>query len=135
MYQRHRVTRLASLVLPALLVATGAGAQQIKGRVMVLVDTSGSMIWHFGDNFTAGGDGDQNSLFTDSVQVGKNYYPGTLVNGTWSGTTSRLYAAKRAVTNVIYGASGIIDFGLMRFIAGPVNKQNCDSATNCCTFT
>src|SRR5436305_3056281 len=118
MRQQHRhPTHLAVVALLAAVLAREANAQQIKGRVMVLVDTSGSMIWHFGDNFTAGGDGDQNSLFTDATQVGKNYYPGTILNGVASGTGSRLYAAKHAVTSVLFGAGGDIDFGLMRYAA------------------
>src|SRR3954470_13574773 len=113
MRQQHRHP-----ILPALLAFVAAAAlhearaQQIKSRVMVLVDTSGSMIWHFGNNNTAGGDGDLNSRFTDSLQVNKSYYPGTLIAGKPDGVNSRLYAAKSALTSVV-NATGDLDFGLM----------------------
>src|SRR5438876_527489 len=66
--QHLRHPRIAFLALLAV-VGSEARAQQIKSRVMVLVDTSGSMIWHFNNNFSSGGDGDQNSLSTDGGQV------------------------------------------------------------------
>src|SRR5258708_27565329 len=59
-------------------LAGGASAQSIAGRVMVMIDTSGSMVWHFTDDFTAGGDGDLQSRFTDALHANKNYYPGTI---------------------------------------------------------
>ena len=132
---RHRHTRLAFLALLTLVTASSARAQQqIKARVMILVDTSSSMLWQFGGNVSAGGDGDQYSLFTDAAQMAKNYYPGTLVIGVRSGTTSRLYAAKHAVTNVIWGTSGFIDYGLMRYQPGPVMNGLCANSVNCCSF-
>src|SRR4051794_7398461 len=104
-----------SLVVSILLASGAVRAQSIpaEARVMVLIDTSGSMIWHFGDNNTAGGDGDLASRFTDSTQANKNYYPGTLINGKPDGANSRLYAAKGALTNVV-NSTGDLDFGLMR---------------------
>src|SRR4051794_6799945 len=97
-----RFPRTLTLLAFAISLYGGAAqAQQIKGRVMVLVDTSGSMVWHFTDNLTAGGDGDLASRFTDANQANKNYYPG-LKNGKPDGPNSRLYAAKAALANALF---------------------------------
>ena len=131
MHSRRFLTGLLILSwwLPA---ERAARAQQIKGRVMVMVDTSGSMVWHFNNNNSTGGDGDLKSLFTDSLQANKNYYPGNLINGVPDGTNSRIYAAKAALTNVV-NATGDIDFGLMRY--APANVGNgCQNNVNCCNF-
>jgi hypothetical protein len=117
--------------------AHGQSTNQIRPRVLVMVDTSGSMVWHFADNNTTGGDGStklSSPFFTrnfdatapDSYNL--TPYVGTTLTGTsatwcsmpsstltnYDGVNSRLYAAKQALTNVV-NASGDIDWGLMRY--------------------
>jgi hypothetical protein len=119
------------LVAVAMACAGPAFAQvQIKSRVMVVVDTSGSMLDHFGDNNGCGGDGNAQSRYTDINVVNRNYYPGTLINGVPDGANSRLFGAKSALFNVV-NSTGDIDFGLMRY---HMNAGNCPNAQNCCTF-
>src|SRR5439155_11684474 len=50
------------------------------------------------------------------------------------GTTSRLYAAKRALSDVIDGASGDIDFGLMRYAPAAIAMNSGQNGTNCCNL-
>src|SRR5262245_61285371 len=121
-----------------------AGAQtQIRGRAMVVVDTSGSMIWHFGDCDTTGGDGGNAALFCDN-RIGGSYacskqctaangaaqlFPTTITN------PSRLYAAKAALNDVINSASGAIDFGLERYALGSIadyGVATCPDPESCC---
>src|SRR5262249_38480725 len=106
--------------------------QQVKARVLVLVDTSGSMVAHFNNNNSCGGDGDLNSRYTDRNVAGRNYYPGTIIGGQPDGKNSRMYAAKLALTDVL-NATGDLDFGLMRYAAAPV-PNGCQNATHCCNF-
>jgi hypothetical protein len=101
--------------------------------VLVLVDTSGSMVWHFANNNSCGGDGDLASLYTDINVANKNYNPGTLIKGVPDGTNSRLYAAKAALTNVV-NATGDLDFGLMRYSPNGVGRGGCQNNRNCCNF-
>src|SRR5262245_39073526 len=99
-----------------LLCASGvASAQtQIKSRVMVLLDTSGSMGLHFADPTVFGlppiGDypgGDGSTSYTDANLNNAFMYPGKLLAaGTRDGVNSRLYAAKRALTNALNAYSG-----------------------------
>ncbi len=118
------------LLLIALFAAAPAAAQvQVKGRVMVVVDTSGSMLDHFQNNTGCGGDGDAKSRYTDGTQANKNYYPGNIVNGQPDGQNSRLYAAKAALFNVV-NSTGDLDFGLMRYHL----NAGCPNGTNCCNF-
>src|SRR5215212_5477486 len=94
--------------LPAVLPGVASAQVVIKPRVMVVIDTSGSMLWHFEDNNSCGGDGDRNSTYRDNMIGPNKLYPGT------DGNKSRLYAAKRAFSDVI-NATGDIDFGLERY--------------------
>jgi hypothetical protein len=131
--ERMMQTRSFGLFLGVLgLFAFGeARAQtQIKGRVMVLVDTSGSMAFHFTDNVTTGGDGDLQSRYTDGFVTDQSFYPGRLLGGgSFDGINSRLYSAKRALTEVV-NSTGNLDFGLMRYALG----STCADARNCCNF-
>ncbi|MCC6217835.1 MAG: hypothetical protein IT376_23450, partial [Polyangiaceae bacterium] len=117
---------------------------QIKGRVMVALDTSGSMIWRFQDNTNVQGDGDATSVFCDNELGASPTYrcsdnvACTVANGArpffpYSGANpSRMFAAKSALRNVINAHNGVLDFGLMRF---PNDTGVCSSGTNnyCCT--
>src|SRR6185369_11764243 len=99
---------------------------QIKGRVMVLLDTSGSMIWHFGDNNSTGGDSSpglaqfcDNSLGGGSTFACNANKACTAANGArpfWpvadAANPSRMLAAKLALQNVVNANAGILDFGL-----------------------
>src|SRR5262245_57595087 len=117
--------RFVRLAVAASLIAVSplAHAQsQIKGRALVTVDTSGSMVWHFGDCQSTGGDSGSPAYFCDN-NIGTGFactqnltcagaatalplFPTTPAN------PSRLFAAKRALQNVINSASGSLDFGL-----------------------
>ena len=145
-------------LLTAVLTAAPASAQvQIRPRVLIMVDTSGSMTEHFMDNVSTGGDG--STLYTDGVMTrgltqtpGFGLYTGYVVTGTcnappvtlssYDGFNSRMYAAKLAVANVVNG-SGDIDWGLMRYTGTQcpvVNTftrvtciRNADCLSNSCT--
>ncbi len=113
------------------MVRPAAAATQIRPRVMVMIDTSGSMSAHFQDNATTGGDGStyfHDSTLTRQFPADANFslYVGQEVGAlnqcvappltlsAYDGVNSRIYAAKQAMTNVLNG-SGDIDWGLMRY--------------------
>src|SRR5690606_30810828 len=115
----------------------------IKARMMVLVDTSASMIYQFTSDSSAGGDspagGDiaafcDNQIGTsfdcnDNVQCsvangGRNFFPVSNNNN-----PSRMLATKLAMLNVINAHSGLIDFGLARYRENP---SQCSNNTYCC---
>lgn len=126
---------------------------QIKGRVMVLLDTSGSMIWHFGDNNSTGGDSSPGlAMFCDNALGGGSTFACnankacTAANGGrayWpvadATNPSRMLAAKLALQNVVNANAGILDFGLERYAEDPTcpNTTNpaycCNSQTNAAT--
>jgi Sulfatase-modifying factor enzyme 1/Stigma-specific protein, Stig1/Putative metal-binding motif len=123
-----------------------ASAQtQIKARALVMVDTSGSMVWHFGDCATSGGDGGNAALFCDNhigngFDCSKQCTTGSGLNGVFSTTNdnpSRLFAAKAALTDAILAASGSIDFGLERYAVGTAADFGglalCSDPNYCCT--
>ncbi|MBN2715045.1 MAG: SUMF1/EgtB/PvdO family nonheme iron enzyme, partial [Deltaproteobacteria bacterium] len=109
----HSLRSKQFLLSAVLITATGlmpwsANAQlmyEIKPRILIVFDTSGSMAWNFSGNNTRG-DG-TNELWNN----GRYCCPGTANGG---GTTSRLYAAKNAMTQML-NASGEIEFGLLKF--------------------
>ena len=130
------------LVYPVALLASAQRAPakvlalpaQIKARVMVLVDTSGSMSLYFhdpaaGDDFP-GGDG--STSYTD-IHVTNTYaYPGKDVAGVRQGQFSRLFAAKKALRNAVSAYSGTVDFGLMAydFALCPFSNPLCEQCTS-----
>jgi hypothetical protein len=106
-----------------------AAQTQIKPRVLLMVDTSGSMLGHFTDDISTGGDGStyyHDSLITRQFPADANLsmYVGNFLTGScaapptvltqYDGVNSRIYGAKAAVNNVING-SGDVDWGLMRY--------------------
>jgi MYXO-CTERM domain-containing protein len=114
---------------------------------MVMVDTSGSMVWHFGDCATSNGDSGAPAVFCDNsigtafacnknlacsiANGGVPLWPTTLNN------PSRLYAAKAALNDVINSAAGDLDFGLERYSLTVANEYAngfnfCPNGTNCC---
>lgn len=126
-----RALNIGLVVGGLLLAASSADAQsstQIKPRVLLMVDTSGSMTEHFTDTQTTGGDG--SVIYSDAkmtrtlaangnlgLYVGYELAPLTcpsMASTKFDGSNSRIYAAKQAVNNVISG-SGDIDWGLMRY--------------------
>ncbi len=101
----------------------------IKARMMVLVDTSGSMIRSFNDESSQSGDSDGTAVFCDNG-IGTGFSCSANVACTLGGSTpglnlfpasnpdtnpSRMLGAKRALWNVFNANSGLIDFGLMRY--------------------
>ena len=117
----------------------------IKGRVLIQMDTSGSMVWDFAGHATPKGDGDSTALFCDNNLAGNTFHCDdnkacTVANGAAARfpvadltNPSRLYAAKSALNQVLKSQSGVIDFGLERFI----ENANCPSSSSkslyCCT--
>jgi len=104
-----------------------ANAQtSVRARVLLMVDTSGSMTEHMDSNTDSFADG--STIYRDAIMTrdtttfggGFSMYPGIaltnacLANSTYDGSNSRLFNAKAAVTNVV-NASGDIDWGLMRY--------------------
>jgi MYXO-CTERM domain-containing protein len=117
---------------------------QIKGRVMVLLDTSGSMIWHFDDSNTTGGDSPPGQAIICDNALGAGSFACnsgaacTAANGGrpyWpvadAADPSRMLAAKSALQNVVNANAGILDFGLERY----AESETCPNTTNpayCC---
>src|SRR4051812_10479698 len=150
--RRLGVSLAVGAMLLAHAVAASAQTNQIRPRVMIMVDTSGSMLEHFGDTNSAGGDGStfyQDSLLTRSFATDKNLglYPGFSLQATnqctmpatslssYDGVNSRMYAAKQAVQNVVFGSGGI-DWGLMRYTGNDcamVSGTVTDLGTVCAT--
>ncbi len=116
---------------------------------MVLVDTSGSMVWHFNDCSGAGGDGSKgDAAYCDNGINGSSFT--CAANATCSPSTgaalfqanadnpSRLLAAKAALNDVINSSSGSIDFGLERYAIATAadfragTPTICADANNCC---
>ncbi|MDD5307806.1 MAG: MopE-related protein, partial [Deltaproteobacteria bacterium] len=126
---RHRKSNTRFLIgailgaLVALLAASPALAQdQVKPRLLIVFDNSGSMAWNIAGN-SVYGDGSN-----DSWTGGRYCCPG---NG-----GSRIYIAKEAMRQMIF-ASGDIEFGLTKFVqtysaAGPGWQATC--GTNCYTY-
>jgi len=133
--QFRRRLALATVLASFSSVVAGSAAHaqtQIKPRVMLMVDTSGSMAEDTVANAATGGDGSssyQDSQMTAAAnQTTPNFspYPGYSTNNicppaanTTRGSASKMAAAKLAVTNVING-SGDIDWGLMRYTGASV---------------
>ena len=72
---------------------------QVKPRIMVLVDSSGSMTSVFASNADTAGDGNAALLYTDAAVTNQNHYPGNPIGG------SRMFAAKQALTNAVSAAA------------------------------
>ncbi|NRA34983.1 MAG: hypothetical protein HRU17_16775, partial [Polyangiaceae bacterium] len=137
-----------SASIPETLYARAVTTSIVKGRVMVILDTSGSMIWRFSGDQTMGGDGlpggsafcdgnlDEANVSTTGTFLCSDNVDCTLANGAvaafpYGSEVSRMFAAKEALTNVINAHSGLLDFGLTRYI----ENNNCPDSTYCCTPT
>jgi hypothetical protein len=136
-----------ALLTFALLCGAASAQTQIKGRALVMIDTSGSMVWHFGDCATTGGDSGSPSLLCDN-NIGTSFACSlgnacTIANGalplfaSTPSNPSRLFAAKQALANVINSSSGSIDYGLERYALASLvdgyNPNPCPNGTYCCT--
>jgi Putative metal-binding motif len=130
---RHRLALAIGCFVAGAPLAVSAQTQ-IKPRVMIMVDTSGSMLDDFASNNSTGGDNStfyKDSLITRDVTSERNLTPyiGTEISPVtnqciptntpplteiYSGSNSRMFAAKAAVTNVLNG-SGDVEWGLMRY--------------------
>src|SRR6478609_2522091 len=118
---------------------------QIKGRVMVLLDTSGSMLYRFADSTITGGDSPpgsavicDNSLgsgstFTCNANVACTTANGGL--GYWpvasAANPSRMLASKQALQNVVNANAGILDFGLERYAESTACPNSANPAYCC----
>jgi hypothetical protein len=124
---------------------------QIKGRVMVLLDSSGSMLWQFGSDTNTQGDspvGNGIARFCDNGMTGSTFACNanvacTTANGAlnyWrvasAANPSRMLASKLALQNVVNANAGLLDFGLERYAESTAcpNTANpaycCNSQTN-----
>jgi MYXO-CTERM domain-containing protein len=119
---------------------------QIKGRVMVLLDTSGSMLEQFGNNTNTHGDspvGNGTARMCDNALGGSTFactpnVACTIANGAlnfWpvaaAANPSRMLASKLALQNVVNANAGLLDFGLERY----AEDAGCPNTTNpayCC---
>jgi len=99
----HRALRtlFAGLSALTLLSVASVASAQIAPRVLVLFDTSGSMLWS-PDSLATHGDG--------SVD-----HPGLDVNGDGQPNDSKMFIAKEAVRDILLEAGAEVEFGLMRF--------------------
>ena len=134
----------------------------ITPRILVVVDTSGSMTRRMTDGVPSGGDG--TTAFADSIMLrqlstapaGFALYPGYKLTGTcpnapmtlssYDGVNSKMYAVKGALTDTI-SASGDAQWGLERYSGttcpvlnstGPpgaacANDSTCPAGTFCLT--
>ncbi len=84
------------LLALAFIVAASAAHAQIEPRVLVIVDTSGSMLWDYDDTSDCRGDGSQ-AFPHRTCQLG-----------------SKMFHAKQSLTSVI-NESDDVQFGLMRY--------------------
>ncbi|MGZ3438062.1 MAG: MopE-related protein, partial [Polyangia bacterium] len=123
-----RAVSIGLVVGGVLLATSAANAQtnQIKPRVMIMLDTSGSMTQHIDSGTNSGADGSLS--YSDAVMTrdvasfgSLGMYPGIETGaatcpsaGPFDGGNSRMYNGKVAITNVVNG-SGDIDWGLMRY--------------------
>ncbi|HXK18952.1 MAG TPA: MopE-related protein [Polyangiaceae bacterium] len=154
-YARLRVEH-AGLAYPALIdfavtlgnvQALAIAPTQIKGRVMVLLDTSGSMLGEFasatnthGDSPVGGGIAQMcdNALGGSAFACNANVAC-TIANGALNffpvdaaANPSRMLASKLALQNVVNANVGLLDFGLERY----AEDTGCPNAANpayCCT--
>jgi hypothetical protein len=157
------VPSVRALATLALIAGFAAGAAPlsaqcpsgVKARVLVMVDSSGSMTLHMADNNPAWGDGssvykDASMQRNESLTPGFALYPGLQLGvpvcppgspppvSSHDGVNSRLYAAKAALSGLIGGAAQI-DWGLMRFTGTtcPIvntttsNAMSCTRDSNC----
>ncbi|MBN2197082.1 MAG: hypothetical protein JW751_30030 [Polyangiaceae bacterium] len=122
--------------------AAPAPITMVKGRILVLVDTSGSMLWGFSNTSTQYGDSDASARFCDNA-IGTSFDCQDTVDGAPAECTaangavsqyvstpnvSRMAATKAALQRVLLAHSGLVDFGLERFAAW----DGCNNPTYCC---
>ena len=117
----------------------------IKGRLMLMLDNSGSMMQNFAASANAAGDSNTSAVFCDNdigTNLGKTFnctqnVACTLANGgrnlfpySVAAGPSKIFAAKAAIQNVVNAHSGLIDFGLTRFYEPPL--ATCPNSLYCC---
>ncbi|MBI5479932.1 MAG: DUF11 domain-containing protein [Deltaproteobacteria bacterium] len=88
-------------------VPDGGGSLELKPRMLVIVDTSGSMLWT----------PQKTAAFTQGVWThgdGSEEHPGCDIDGDGLTNDSKLYQAKSALYDVV-SAYGEVEFGLERF--------------------
>ncbi len=125
---RHGLVRLA-LLGAMLLCASGAWAQ-LKPRVLILIDTSGSMSWALGSTTEIRGDGSDDPFWrTPLTAQNRNFSHGSDANGNGLYDDSRIYVVKEAFSQMIY-MTGDIEFGLSEF---PHSYQT-DGTTGPCPY-
>ncbi len=143
------LARLDVGVIAFLIATSVAGQTPVHPRVLVLIDTSGSMTRHLTDNCDTGGEGGDPLLtFSDASGSVFGLYlglPGPVDPSTClvpcsslipDGQNSRLWAAKVAFRNVLNSTTKI-DWGLMRYsgtscpIVGTFQPHTCTTFSNC----
>jgi hypothetical protein len=96
-------------------MTSAASAQEVKPRILIVVDSSGSMtfdIHQSGTHYTYG-DGTADT-WSYAGHTDHKCCPGIDVNGDGVANDSRLYNVKEAISQMVY-SSGEIEFGLMKF--------------------
>ena len=111
----------------------------VKGRLMLMLDNSGSMMDNFAGAKNAGGDSNGFGVFCDNdlgttFDCTKNLACTTANGGlalfpySAAAGPSKIFAAKAAIQNVVNAHSGLIDFGLTRFF----EPSTCTNPLYCC---
>jgi len=113
-----RFTFSGAAAAAALVLSGAASAQSVKPRFLLILDTSGSMIWNSSDVETHGD--------------GSTLHPGCDIDGNGLYDDSKLYQAKAALNDVIAGF-GSAEFALERFNQRQLGQQSCTppSSTGC----
>ncbi|MFA5762982.1 MAG: MopE-related protein, partial [Bacilli bacterium] len=105
---------VAGLVIASGLAPRAADAQDIKPRILVVFDTSGSMAWNTSGANTQG-DGSRDPWSPAYPSAATRWCcPGIDTNSDGLANDSRIYFAKEAMRNMVY-SSGDIEFSLVKF--------------------
>jgi MYXO-CTERM domain-containing protein len=95
---------------------------EVRGRILIIMDTSGSMNWNVCEDEFTGGDGSLDFPGDDvaCVDLPPGCTAGQLSCGNGLADDSRLYKVKQGISNVV-ASFGEVEYGLMRFAQRPTD--------------
>ncbi len=93
---------------------------EVRGRILIIMDTSGSMNWNVCEDEFTGGDGSLDFPGDDvaCVDLPPGCSAGQLTCGNGLADDSRLFKVKQGIGNVV-ASFGEVEYGLMRFHQRP----------------